>query len=89
MASIVLVSGNRMLLQQKSKMWEWLRNWAMGMEDGINKHLKCIEVAINRCLVLLSEGLQENEATVTRTQNQEELYILIAETSATLLHVVI
>ena len=37
----------------------------------------------------VSEGLQENEATVTGTQNQEELCSLIAETSATLLHVVI
>lgn len=37
----------------------------------------------------VSEGLQENEATVTGTQNQEELCILIAETSATVLHVVI
>lgn len=74
-------------------MWEWLRNWAMGTEDGINEHLKCIKVAINRCLVVfdkaVSEGLQGSEVTVTGTQNQEELCILIAETSATLLYVVI
>jgi len=73
-------------------MWEWLRNWAMGTEDGINEHLKCIKVAINRCLVVfdkaVSEGLQGSEVTVTGTQNQE-LCILIAETSATLLYVVI
>ena len=74
-------------------MWEWLRNWAMGTEDAINEHLKCTKLAINRCLVVfdkaVSEGLQESEVTVTGTQNPEELCILIAETSATLLHVVI
>ena len=65
----------------------------MGNEDGINEHLKCTKVAINRCLVVfdkaVSEGLQGSEVTVIGTQNQEELCILIPETSATLLYVVI
>lgn len=87
-----MVSGNGMLQQQKSKMWEWLRNWAMGVEESTNESLKCLQVAVNRCLVVfdkaVSEGLQEREATVIGTQNQEELCILI-ESSETVLHIVI
>lgn len=37
----------------------------------------------------MSEGLQEREANVTGTKNQEELDMLVVESSATVLHVVI
>lgn len=43
----------------------------MGIEESINESLKCLEVAVNRCLVVfdkaVSEGLQESEATVIGT----------------------
>lgn len=82
-----------MLQQQKSKMREWLRNWAVGTKESINESLTCLKVAINRCLIVfdkaMSEGLQEREANVTGTKNQEELGMLVAESSATVLHVVI